>query len=814
MFRIIISIAFIVLTAQQLFAQPDSGIFGRLQDAKTGEAISFANIIVFSEGDSVQITGTASDERGRFRIKNLRDGRYDFLILVIGYEQKRVNGIEISPTSPTSPLGVIKLEPTLIELESVEAVAERSHLELKFDKKIFSVGKDLGATGNSAAEVLDNIPSVTVDMDGSVSLRGSSNLRVLVDGKRSALTGMNGTSALEQLPANMIDRVEVVTNPSARYEADGVAGVINIILRKDSRRGLNGSVNVNAGAPDNYGAAFNLNHRRKKLNLFISNSLRYRKSIGGGDYFQEFLAGNLGFLDEDRRHERAGLSNSIRLGSDYFFNDKNILTGAFLFRYGDKDNKTKIDYRDFNVSRQPTTQSRRFDHEEEIAKDIEVSLAFKRDFVEEGRTLTIDTKYESASERENSDILESFILPADQDPGIEQVRTRDREKELLAKLDYTHPFAEKGKFEFGLKSNLRKIQNNFLLRELQPDGFWLVDANKTDDLDYQENIYAAYAIVANESKPFSYQIGLRSELSDVTTKLLSVNLGNNRSYLDFFPTAHISYSLDDLNAVQLSYSRRIRRPHFRLLLPFSGYSDDRTIRTGNPDLKPTYTHSMEFGYLRADEKKSLSSSVYYRYSQGVIQRLIIRDTTRSENALLFKPFNFASRHSYGLEFTGSMDVHKWLSLDGNVNFFRSREKGSTATDNFSSDAYSWFARFTSKVRAIKGYDMQFRFNYRGAQTTVQGTRDPVYFMTAGISRKIFGKRGTLAVNVYDVFNSRVWKRQVIEKEFNSKLEFQWSQRSVNISLNYRLDDNGKRQRSEQKNRENGSGGDYGGEEGF
>ncbi|UCE04899.1 MAG: carboxypeptidase regulatory-like domain-containing protein, partial [bacterium] len=270
----------------------DTKITGDLMDEKSNEKIDYANVLVFHSGDSVQVTGTASGEDGRFVIESLPYGTYDLAIYMMGYEKKKIENIELSVSKPDVHLSKISLTATIMAFQEVEVTAERSKLELTLDKKVFTVGKDLANTGSSAADVLNDIPSVTVDIDGNVSLRGSTNLTILVDGKPSGLVGITGTAGLRLLSANLIDRVEVITNPSARYDAEGMAGIINVVLKKERQKGTNGSFDLITGYPNNHGAAINLNYRKNKLNFFTNYGFRYRKFPGTGHYYQEFYKGD------------------------------------------------------------------------------------------------------------------------------------------------------------------------------------------------------------------------------------------------------------------------------------------------------------------------------------------------------------------------------------------------------------------------------------------------------------------------------------------------------------------------------------------
>lgn len=775
-----------ILCILSLYAlsQSSSSISGRLSDAKTGGNIAYANIILYRSGDSTAINGSASGEEGKFAFPGLAYGSYDISIRMIGYQKKDLRNIVINSTNRTIDLGKIFLEQKLLQTSENVVVGEKSELQLSLDKKTFNIGSDLSNSGSSAAEVLDNIPSVTVDVEGNVSLRGSGSVRVLVDGKPSALLGISGTEALRNLPADILDRVEVITNPSARYDAEGSAGIINLVLRKDRQRGLNGSFNLPIGFPTNHGAAVSLNYRQNNLNFFVGNSTRYRKRPGEGYLYQETYDESTSYLEEQSNRERGGWSNTSRLGAEYFFDDKTTLTGSLVYSYSDENNLAQILYLDSDAQRNLTSSSFRQDDEAETEKELEYELNFNKEFGKNHK-LTIDVQYEGESELEVSDIFEEprsiSLAAADADTLNQYVSNLQEQTEILLQMDYTRPFKKGGHFEFGLKTDIRDLTNIYRVEQQDDLGNWTNLTNYTNNFDYAENVSAAYVIVGYKFDRFSYQGGVRGEFSDIITHLLVTDEKNDRNYLGLFPSGHITYEIFDHNSLQMSYSRRLRRPRHRELNPFSSYTDARNIRRGNPNLDPEYTNAYEIGYLRHSPKASWGSSIYFRDTKGEIEYI----RTLEDTLVIRQPENLSQRRDYGLEVNGSVVMAQWWDLDANANFYRSISDGSTISEDFRSDTYSWYARMSSKME-LWDFDTQLRFNYHGPREGVQSKRKASHHVDLSISKDILDGNGTLTLSVRDLFNTRSWEDEVFADDFYSLTDNRWRQRSIRFGFNYRL----------------------------
>lgn len=776
----------------------DPPIVGKVMD-ENGEPVPYASIAVYQ--DSALIAGGASNEEGRFRIP-IKPGTYWVKISFLSLEDKIVRDVVVGTEKPTM-IGRITLVAGSTTLNEFTVDAEKSTMELKLDKRVFNVGKDLSNQGANASEILDNVPSVTVDVEGNVSLRGSENVRILIDGKPSGLTGMSTADALRQLDGNMIDRIEIITNPSARYDAEGEAGIINIILKKDVRKGINGTISLNAGHPATLGGSFNLNYRREKMNLFASAGLRYRDSPGGGKGFSQWTLTDTAYsFDNERIQRRTSISNNFRVGSDFFLNKYNTLTFAGLYRVSDGTNYTDVTYHDFNENGDLTQTVTREEVEDEQDETQQISASYRKTFDNKERVLKADFSYSNSDEIEVAEITE-LTDDARVESLFQRASTTEDQGNIRIQTDYVHPVGEDGKFEIGGRSNMRTISNNFKAEELNTDEEWEDIPGFVNDLAYTEKIHAAYVMYGNKIGKFSYQGGLRGEYSDITTDLKLTNEVNHRTYLNLFPSGHFSYEIKENRSVQLSYSRRVRRPRFWSLLPFFNYSDPRNIYSGNPNLDPEYTDSYEMGYLVQGKKGTLLSSVYYRHVTGVIERILLNDTTGLTRRF---PTNLGTRDSYGLEFSGNYDLMPWWSFNGSVNLYKSITEGEYEGQDFSAETYTWNGRISTKWKIKKKLNVQTSFRYRAPQTTTQGSSLAMYNWDAGASVDCLKGKGTLSFSARDILNTRK-RRSIIEsKNFYSESEFQYRMRSLILTFSYRINQKKRRGRSGGE----GSGGDFDG----
>ena len=746
-----------------------------------GATIPYSNISLHKTADSSQVADTSSDEKGKFSI-SIAPGSYFLKISFLFYEEKLLPGLIIADKD--IDLGSISLKAKTKMLAEVVVVSEKKLMAFELDKRVYNVSQDVSNIGANASEILANIPSVTVDIDGNVSLRGSQGVRILIDGKPSALTGLRNADALRNLQGAMIDRIEIITNPSSRYDAAGETGIINIILKKNKARDFNGNFTGTTGYPANFSGSYSINYRTQKMNLFSSFGSNYRRSPGKGYSTQRFSGSDTSFVyNQKNNRTRGGFSMNLMAGIDYYITPSTTLTGSFLIDGGWEKNLNRILYEDLNESGQVTKSILRTDNEKEKERDTEVSLRFRKKMDgNSDKEWTADFKWTNSGETESSDYTQGDIN------GGEVLKQRSGnpayEDNLLLQTDYVHPYSEEGKFETGFKGTLRKINNEFLVEEQTNGGDWIILPAFDNNMEFTEKIYAAYAMAGNKIKKFSYQLGLRGELSDIRTGLIKTNQINRRQYFNLFPSTSLSYELDEKNTLQLSYSHRINRPDFRNLTPFADFSDPRVYFTGNPNLNPEYTHSVEAGHLLDWGKGSVLSSVYYRYKKGVIERIRILDTVTGITNII--PVNLSTQHYLGFEFNFSLSVSDWWKFNSNVNFYRAVAKGSYMDELLQSKTVSWTNRTTSRMTFFKQLDFQASLNYQSPRVTTQGKDLSIYSIDLGLAKDIIKGKGTLTFNVRDLMNSRKRRSVVDIPGYYSKSDFLWRPRQMTLTLNFRL----------------------------
>ncbi|WP_395617654.1 TonB-dependent receptor domain-containing protein [Aquirufa sp.] len=771
----------ILLCSTSIIAQTKIKIQGEIN-------VPFSSIRLF-KGSSL-VTGTIGNDKGKFSLE-IAPGVYDLLIESIGYEPLKMANQSFNSSIN---LGEITVKESNQTLNEVVVKGQKASMELNLDKRIFNVGTDLANKGATASEILGNLPSIQVDPEGAIKLRGSDNVRILIDGKPSTLAGINGSSGLQSLQGNLIDKVEIITNPSARYEAEGMAGIINIVLKKNQNQGFNGAIETTSGYPENFGGTAIVNYRKNKFNFFVNYGAFYRRTPGRNRIYQEVYTGKqTNYLNQNSSNNVTGLVNNVRGGADYFFNDKTILTASYIYRRTDVRRITDFFYLDYreNLSKLYSDTYRQQD-EKEAEPNGEYALTFKKSYAKKGREFTADLRYLDYWER--SDQLYTQIgkkpdgSPFEELSLVQKALNDEFERQWILQADYVNPIGKDAKLEMGLRTSFRNMINDFIVTEQQPSGIFTVVQGLNNVFNYQENISAAYLIFGNKAKKFSYQFGLRAETTDIQTELEETKEKNPRNYANLFPSAHFTYTITPDNSFQLSYSRRVRRPTYGDLTPFVTFSDNRNFFSGNPNLNPEFTNSFDLGHLKYFDQGSISSSLYYRQTFDKIERFRTVDSLGFARTL---PANLSNQKSMGIEIASSWNFSKVYKADLSFNAFRAIADASNINSAFKSDTYSWFARHSSRIK-IGATDFQIRANYEAPQLTPQGSRGYMSWMDLSASKDIMKGNGTLTLSILDIFNSRInrYESTLIDPRdgsgFFTRGESQGRLRSFNLTFNYRF----------------------------
>lgn len=799
----------------QSFAQGPSAdprqftITGKVIDNELEVPLEYATISIVNVSDPKDLTGGVTNANGEFSI-DVKKGTYNIIVEFISYESKTYNNRVIDSDLD---LGTIKLGLGSENLDEVVVRAETTQVDVRLDKKIYNIGKDLTTAGGTVSDALNNVPSVTVDIDGGISLRGNENVRILINGKPSAMAGFGDTNVLNQLPADAIERVEVITSPSARYDAEGTAGILNIILRQKETLGFNGSLNLNAGTPANAGVTANLNYRTENFNLFTTTGVRYFDAPGGGyfdtRYFEDSET-NYSRIYEDRDIERLNRNFNSNFGMEYFINQKSSITGSIFYRGGEDVDITtnNSDYyrRDEGLALETTRRERQSEND----KSWQFSLNYINNFNNEGHKLTADFQYENDSETQFTTIGENILSnPGEIDFALrdENINTTEDQKEYLLQADYVLPFNEDSQFEAGYRGNFEnEITNYNLFQEDEQTGELVFNDTLSNNFDYTENVNALYTQYGTKLGNLSFLLGLRLENTQLKGKIESelsddeleeafgipIDTDFDNNYLGLFPTVNLIYEIAEEENITLGYNRRINRPRGWFINPFPSRSSTNNVFQGNPNLRPAFSNAFDLGYLKRWEKLTITSSVYYQHETDSFER--IEDNIAGTNVVRTIPVNLSSNDRTGAELGILYNPADWLRLNSSFNFFKFKTEGEYNGRNYDAENTSWFARFSSKVSLPAKIDWQTNAFYRGASEEVQGTRDGYLSIDLAFSKDIFNDNATLSLNVRDLLNSRKRQSYTITDTYERESEFQWRQgQNFTVSLIYRFNQQKRRQ---------------------
>ncbi|RXJ45897.1 TonB-dependent receptor domain-containing protein [Gelidibacter gilvus] len=821
-----------LLTSNLISAQEEVSITGIVMDKDVNQPLEYATIAFFSKKENRIVTGGITGEDGKFDIKVPR-GTYDISVEYISYGTKTIPNRTLVQNTD---LGVLGIAIDAQALGEVSIIAERTSVEIKLDKKIYTVGQDLTVRGGTVSDVLDNIPSVSVDVEGNVALRGNENVTILINGKPSGLVGLNSTDALRQLPAESIERVEVITSPSARYDAEGTAGILNIILRRSKLQGLNGAVTANAGYPATAGLSGNINYRTGDFNFFNTTGYTYRESPGNSFTDTQFFNikrdenGNViedrpdTFLNEVSESNRESNSISTNLGVEWYINNTASLTTALVYRNSNSDNNSTNFSREYDFNKNLTSVSERFDPQVRDDKTVQYSVNFNKQFNDDSQhKLTFDFQYETSDEDNKSLISQDGAT-------IERVQTLQNQDKILLQADYVHPLGNNSQFELGYRGNFNEMDTDYSLEYYEDDNFEL-DTNVSNNLIYRDYINAVYTQFGSKiNNKFSYLLGLRMESARITIDQQTTSDLQKKDYADLFPTVNLGYELDENQSLQLGYNRRIRRPYSRFINPFPSRSSPTSVFQGNPDIDPSYSNKVDLGFIKKINKFTLNSSIYYERATDVFNFIseatgdfYIRDInfTINENDPNFNdvtsqyesvipvirrtPINLATNDRFGFEFTLSYRASKDWNVNGNFNLYQSKTEGIYKEVDYGAENLSWFFRLNNKYTLPGNVDWQTRIFYMGPSEDAQNKREGMFSTDMAFSKDVFDDRASIAFNVSDLFNTRKRAMESFTPDYNSASEYQWRPRSYNVSFTYRFN----QQKKQQRNMERGNGGDGG-----
>ena len=779
-------------------------ITGSVLEQGTDMPLEYASVVLIENQNPTKKVGVATDFDGNFSI-DITPGTYTVQLDYISFKQKKIAN---KTFTQNTNLGKLFLSADLAQLSEVSVVAERSTVEIKLDKKVYNVGKDMVVKGGTAGDVLNNVPSVTVDTDGTVALRGNSSVRILIDGRPSGIVGINIENFLRTLPADAIEKVEVITSPSARYDAEGGGGIINIVLRKGKTNGLNGSLMVMAGDPETYGANANINFKNEKFNLFSNIGYNDRTTLGNFINNSRYLNDDNTterFAQERRNNTRNNRGHNVNFGVEYFITENASIINGINFRKDDSFNNENVDFFYFDQNNISTFDRNRFNATTGDEISVEYNLNFTQKFKKDDHKLTIDIAVSDNNENDYSTITDQVI----NNPSslfIENTANLQKQQRNLIQSDYVLPIGENSRFEAGYRGSFLNSTTDF---SVTPNTAY------TNFLEYNEYINALYSQFGSKINKFSYFFGLRFEDNNIDVNSITTNNFNNKKYNNLFPSATLNYEFSEETSVSINYSKRVNRPRGRFLSPFSTYSSNINIFQGNPDLNPSFTDNIELSLLQRWDKLTLTSAIYTNQTENSFQfiRKESGDFVDGIPVIVSTPINLTNESRYGFEFNANYTPYKWWRINGSFNFFLTQNRGDytytnylgeNITQNFDVDASSYFTRISSKITLPKGIDFQTNYFYSGPQNNAQGKYYSMSSLDLAFSKDILKEKATVNLNVSDLFNTR--KRRFdtfIPGSVDSYSAFQWRQRQINLSFTYRF--NKKKEREGRS--QNGGGGD-------
>lgn len=767
---------------------------GNVIDAKTKEPMEFVNVSVRKAGTTVPLTGAVTDHSGEFQIGRLSDGEYTLSISFIGYRTYEKN-FTYSSKNGNIDFKMIELEPDSQVLGEVKVLGQKSQMKFEIDKKVFNVDQNISSTGGTASDVLSNIPSVEVDNEGEVSLRGSTSVTVWINGKASGLSADNRAQILEQMPAESIERIEVITNPSAKYSPEGTSGIINIVLKEDRKAGYFGSLQAGVDTRGGWNTSGNINYSSGKIDAYANIGYRRRVTEGGGISNRTNLdaEGNpVSFLNQLSENDGHGGPVFVRAGATYHLTKQDHFNIGAFGMFGDRNQTTTINYSS-NIPGSFAERQRITDSKNKM-KGGNVELGYKHDF---SKTSNLDIT--ASWNPWNMDGTSIYKQRSQYDAGGEDFSYQRQESDMRSngwelQADYVNAFSENSKLEAGYKGTMSREKS-----PVETFSGTTVDDEQPDEelynkFYYDRDIQALYATYSGRLDKFGFQAGLRGEYSHIETR--SLGFGQSKGevspykndYFSLFPSVFLTYTLPAGNEIQVNYTRRISRPWGRQLNSFVNVTDSTNISYGNPYLDPEFSNAYELNYIKNWESHTLSISAYYRSTNDVIQRISYLDG----NIMKSTYENVAKSQSAGTELVLKNNFARILDLTTTVNLYYNKldgfsylpEGAQAPVIGKANEDFSWDAKMIANVALPASFSLQVTGSYNSKRIIAQGYRKANYSVDAGVRKAFWDRKLSLSVNARDIFNTRKWKTETSGTGFTQYAENWRTGRTVGFTLTY------------------------------
>lgn len=789
-------------------------------------AIQYASVYIKKASDSVTVQMSITDADGKFVIKDIPFGNYFIEVQYIGYSKHRSTSFELNETQPLFRMSKFKLFNKSTTLQTVEIKAQKEMLQSNLDKRVFNVETSIIADGATAVEVLQDIPSLDVDLDGNVTLRGSENVTVLIDGRPSNLT-------LDQIPAAQIESIEVISNPSARLEPDGMAGIVNVVLKKKKESGFNGLMSLGGSMTlfqnklffDNYNANLNLNYSYNKINIFVNYNYRSwaHHSAGSLDRYSWFGSDSTHLL-QNNEQDMSGGSHNLRGGLDWSINKKNTLSFSLgynrnVFKSNSFTYSNNANYIDLlDIPYQTYDQN---GVSKRVGDNISATIFYKKLFNTKGRELTTDFYFSQMNSKSTNNYVQQFSVPDSTLDYLQETNTNELNRNGTAQIDFVTPVGNGGRIETGYKFSYRSVGQDYSLFDGYGEGSLQQDSSQSNNFLFSEYINAAYFIYSNTFwEKFKVQLGLRAELANTSSDLKSADTVYYNNYFNLFPTVHLRYDINAHHSLQLSYSRRVSRPRINQLNPFIDISDKLNLRTGNPNLTPEFVNSFELGYLGTFKKSSINITAFYRQRNDIITRytqLIEKIVDGEKYTYTLTSYqNLDKSQNFGFEVVYGQQIWKFWKINLNGNFYRVIIDSDSLIDENLSRDWAWGFRLNQTFTLPKNWDIQLNFRYRSPSITTgsmgwgsggigQGQRSGSYSLNFGVKKSFFKKNLVVSLNIRDLLYNRYTKVHTYSFDDESGYDA-WSIREhdsfqVTLSVTYKINNYKKRQDTHQNGEE-------------
>lgn len=797
-----LGLTFVLGAASLAFAQQKVNVSGIIADRQNA-AVHYASVTFSHKTNKMFSDAALTDEKGAYSLA-LVPGTYDITIEAIDYKKS----VLTKDITAAGNLGVLTIEAessaTNGRTQDIQGVvitaAAVKPYRVELDKKVYDPSTDIISKGGNLQDVLTNVPSVSVETDGTVSMRGNSNVRFLINGKPSALLGIDsGANALQSIPADQIERIEVITNPSSKFEASGTAGILNIILKKTKGMGFNGSVTGSLGWLPSTNLNTNLSWKKGNWTWFLNGGGGYRESEGRNDndtrYFDPATGATTYFFEQNSLNKSQNKNYNANAGFTVDLSEKTAFNLSGMIRGFQSENQNTIDNTNFNAARvfQYFTQTDALGNSRNLSLQGDLGLDHK--FNDAGHNLYLSLSLQKSDNKNNEDSREYadnvFVNGSTGD-------SKTVNKSVIGKVDYELPVGEASKIEAGYRIDHNNNDYSFLNTLTDDDLIYQTAADYSGNTVYSETINAVYAQFKSKIDKLGYQIGLRAENSDIGIDYLSLNgdktSRTDKNYTGFFPSVFLSYDLGSTNdQLLLNYSRRINRPRSWFLIPYPTSLANRQNRfQGNPDLNPEYIDSFELGYAIQKKKFTINPTLYYRATQDETQFVVTSEAPGS-NVLITRPYNVGSETQYGLDLNLTADLLPWWKVMASADLFGYKSEGEyfnaatmVAPQSFEGDGFSTRFRLTNSFKVDKTFSMQVQGFYRGGEKTASNVTKPMYVLNFGANKTIWKGNGTVAFNIQDIFGTRGREVTSFGNDFERESVMRWNPRSFNLSLTYRF----------------------------